>query len=120
MYIKNWIVKPTPDTTVIKHLMEVLGIDEILALLLAQRTVNDFDSAKMFFRPAYEHLYSPLLMKDMQRAIDRISHAVRHRENILVYGDYDVDGTTAIVKIYWCMAIMTWTVRRRLQWYTLF
>ena len=80
--------------------MEVLGVDGILATLLAQREVRDFESAKVFFRPAYEHLHSPFLMKDMQRAVDRISHAIRHRENIMVYGDYDVDGTTSVAMVY--------------------
>jgi len=100
MYDKNWIIKPTPDATVVEHLMEVLGVDAIIAMLLVQREVRDFESAKAFFRPAYEYLHSPFLMKDMQRAVDRIDHAIRHRENILVYGDYDVDGTTAVAMVY--------------------
>ncbi len=100
MYSKNWIVKPTPDTTVVQHLMDVLSVDNILAVLLAQRGIKDFESAKVFFRPAYEYLYSPFLMKDMQRAVDRINHAIRNRENIMVYGDYDVDGTTSVAMVY--------------------
>ncbi|MDR1172998.1 MAG: single-stranded-DNA-specific exonuclease RecJ [Bacteroidales bacterium] len=100
MYSKNWIVKPMPDTAVVKHLMEILGVDGILAALLAQRGIRDYNSAKAFFRPAYEHLHSPFLMKDMQRAVDRIDHAIRHRENIMVYGDYDVDGTTSVAMVY--------------------
>jgi len=100
MYYKNWITKPTPDTTVIKHLMEVLGIDAILATLLAQRGIEDFDRAKTYFRPAYENLHPPYLMKDMQRAVDRIDFAIRNRENIMVYGDYDVDGTTSVAMVY--------------------
>jgi len=100
MYHKNWIVKPTPDTDVVEHLMEVLGVDRVLATLLAQREVCDFESARTFFRPAYEHLHSPFLMKDMQRAVDRICYAIRNREKILVYGDYDVDGTTSVAMVY--------------------
>ncbi len=100
MYHKNWIVKPTPDTTLVQHLTEVLGVDVILAGLLIQRAIADFDSAKAFFRPSYEHLHSPFLMKDMQRAVDRINHAIRHRERIMVYGDYDVDGTTSVAMVY--------------------
>ena len=84
----------------IEHLKEVLGIDGILAMLLAQRRIRDFESAKVFFRPAFEHLHDPFLMKDMQRAVDRIGHAIRHRENIMVYGDYDVDGTTSVAMVY--------------------
>jgi single-stranded-DNA-specific exonuclease len=80
--------------------MEVLGVDGLLAVLLAQRGIRDYDSAKAFFRPAHEHLYSPFLMKDMQRAVDRLGHAIRHRENIMVYGDYDVDGTTSVAMVY--------------------
>ena len=100
MFIKNWIVKPAPDTAVVEHIMEVLGIDGILATLLAQREIKDFEGARIFFRPAYEHLHSPFMMKDMQRAIDRIGHAIRNREKIMVYGDYDVDGTTAVAMVY--------------------
>ncbi len=100
MYSKNWILKPTPDATVIQRLTEALGIDSILAVLLAQRGIKDFEGAKAFFRPTYEHLHPPFLMKDMKRAIDRINHAIRNREKIMVYGDYDVDGTTAVAMVY--------------------
>ena len=100
MYSKNWIVKPAPDVTVVEHLKDVLGVDGILAVLLAQRGIKDFESARVFFRPSYEHLHDPFLMKDMQRAVDRIDHAIRHRENIMVYGDYDVDGTTSVAMVY--------------------
>ena len=89
-----------PDASVIEHLIEVLGIDGILAALLAQRGIEDFESAKAFFRPTFEHLHSPFLMKDMQRAIDRIDYAIRNREKIMVYGDYDVDGTTSVAMVY--------------------
>ena len=94
------MAKPTPDATVVEHLKEVLGVDGILAVLLAQRGIRDFESARVFFRPAYEHLHDPFLMKDMQRAVDRIGHAIRHREKIMVYGDYDVDGTTSVAMVY--------------------
>ena len=100
MYSKNWIVKPVPDIDVIEHIKESLGIDGILSLLLAQRGIKDFETARKFFRPAYEHLHSPFLMKDMQRAIDRIDYAINHREKIMIYGDYDVDGTTAVAMVY--------------------
>jgi len=100
MYSKNWIIKSAPNITVAEHLREILGVDSILATLLAQRGVHDFESAKAFFRPAFEHLHDPFLMKDMQRAVDRIIHAIRYRENIMVYGDYDVDGTTSVAMVY--------------------
>ena len=100
MYSKKWMVKPTPDATVIEHLKEVLGVDGLLSVLLVQRGIKDFENAKIFFRPAYEHLHDPFLMKDMQRATDRIIHAIRNRENIMIYGDYDVDGTTSVAMVY--------------------
>jgi len=100
MYSKNWIVKPTPDEGVIEHLTEILGTDRILSLLLAQREITDFEGAKAFFRPAYERLHSPFLMKGMQCAIDRIDYAINNREKILIYGDYDVDGTTSVAMVY--------------------
>jgi len=62
--------------------------------------VNTFDQAKAFFRPALSDLHDPFLMKDMSQAIDRIEHAIRENQKILVYGDYDVDGTTAVALVY--------------------
>jgi single-stranded-DNA-specific exonuclease len=100
MYNKNWVIKPLPDISIRQHLSEVLGVNDILAVLLAQRNVTDFESARMFFRPEYAMLHSPFLMKDMNRAVDRISHAIRNRERIMVYGDYDVDGTTSVAMVY--------------------
>jgi single-stranded-DNA-specific exonuclease len=100
MYDKKWIIKPKPDYNKVQHLMDVLGVDGILAGLLVQREITGFDAARDFFRPAYEKLHSPFLMKDMQRAIDRLQHAMRNRENIMVYGDYDVDGTTSVAMVY--------------------
>lgn len=100
MYEKKWIVKPEPDIAKVQHLTDVLGVDGILAGLLVQRGITDFDAARIFFRPAYENLHSPFLMKDMQRAIDRLGHAIRNREMIMVYGDYDVDGTTSVAMVY--------------------
>jgi len=100
MNTKKWMVKPAPASEAVQRLTDALGVDRILAVLLAQRGIADFDSAKAFFRPAYEHLHSPFLMKDMQRAVDRIGYAVRNREKIMVYGDYDVDGTTSVAMVY--------------------
>ncbi|MDR2039790.1 MAG: single-stranded-DNA-specific exonuclease RecJ [Bacteroidales bacterium] len=100
MYSKNWIIKTIPDESVVQHLVDVLGIDHTLAILLAQRGITDYENAKAFFRPSYDQLHSPFLMKDMQRAVDRINHAIRNRERIMVYGDYDVDGTTSVAMVY--------------------
>jgi len=80
--------------------MEKLGIDKNLATLLVQRGVTTFDEAKTFFRPTLESLHDPFLMKDMDKAVDRIEKAIANKEKVLVYGDYDVDGTTAVAVVY--------------------
>jgi single-stranded-DNA-specific exonuclease len=77
-----------------------LGIDKILANMLVQRGITDFDGAKKFFRPSLADLHDPFLMKDMDKAIARIEKAIKNNEKILVYGDYDVDGTTAVSLVY--------------------
>ncbi|MCQ2317744.1 MAG: single-stranded-DNA-specific exonuclease RecJ [Bacteroidales bacterium] len=79
---------------------DALGIDEILASLLVQRGITTFDEAKDFFRPSLSHLHDPFLMKDMDKAVDRLQLAMQNGEKILIYGDYDVDGTTAVALIY--------------------
>ena len=89
-----------PDSDAVKHLSDVLRVDEILAILLVQRGIKNLEEAQNFFRPAYDLLHSPMLMKDMQRAVDRIDHAIKNREKIMVYGDYDVDGTTSVAMVY--------------------
>lgn len=80
--------------------MEKLGIDKNLATLLVQRGVTTFDEAKTFFRPSLDSLHDPFLMKDMDKAVERIEQAIKNKEKILVYGDYDVDGTTAVALVY--------------------
>jgi len=92
----RWTQKPKPSESVTKHLAEVLGTSNIIASLLAQRGIVDFDQAKNFFRPQISDLHSPFLMKDMDLAVARIEKAIEGKETILVYGDYDVDGTTAV------------------------
>ena len=92
----RWTLKPKPSETVIDHLKKELGIDAIVATLLAQRGIETFDQAKQFFRPQLSDLHNPFLMKDMDKAVDRIELAIANEENILVYGDYDVDGTTSV------------------------
>lgn len=83
-----------------EHLQKALGIHPILCNILAQRTINTFDKAKDYFRPQLLHLHDPWLMRDMDKAVTRIQHAFNHKEKILVYGDYDVDGTTAVACMY--------------------
>ncbi|MDR3226872.1 MAG: single-stranded-DNA-specific exonuclease RecJ [Prevotellaceae bacterium] len=77
-----------------------LGVDTTLARLLVQRGIYTFDDAKFFFRPQLENLHNPFLMKDMQCAVNRINQAIANNEHIMVYGDYDVDGTTAVALVY--------------------
>ena len=97
---KRWILREDYDKEVVKKLAEELGVDEIIATLLVERGVTTFEEARHFFRPGLDQLHDPFLMKDMHRAIARINEAVRHRERILVYGDYDVDGTSAVALVY--------------------
>lgn len=84
----------------VQNLQKDLGVDALIAQLLVLRGVTDFDQAKRFFRPSLSDLHSPFLMKDMDIAVDRILQAIRQDENIMVYGDYDVDGTTAVSLVY--------------------
>jgi len=97
---KRWVFKPKADQTDIDHLQEVLNIEPLLANLLAQRGIKSFQQAKMFFRPTLERLYDPFRMKDMNRAIERIEKAIQNNQHILIYGDYDVDGTTSVALVY--------------------
>ena len=96
---KRWnILKANPAT--VAALQEQLKISPILCELLVQRGIVDFDAAKKFFRTQIEHLHSPWLMKDMKKAVERIQTAFEKEEKILVYGDYDVDGTTSVATLY--------------------
>lgn len=96
---KKWKVRPA-DQTVVARLKDQLNIHKILCTLLVQRGVDSYDAAKAYFRPSLDDLHSPWLMKDMQKAVDRITEAFSRGEKILVYGDYDVDGTTAVGCVY--------------------
>ena len=97
---KKWVVKEKGDTAVVKQLAVALGVSESLANLMVQRNIYSADEAKTFFNPSLDYLHDPFLMKDMNIAVDRISTAVKKNEKILVYGDYDVDGTTAVALMY--------------------
>jgi len=97
---KRWNIKESGDEYKIKHLSEVLNIDRFLSNLLVQRGIETFDEAKAFFRPNYDHLFDPFLMKDMDKAIDRLETAIEHNEKVYIYGDYDVDGTTSVALVY--------------------
>jgi single-stranded-DNA-specific exonuclease len=92
----RWNLKPEPDSLKVNELSNALGIEKPLAKLLVQRGIQNFDEAKAFFRPDIEKLHDPFLMKDMDKAVLRIEEAISNQENIMVYGDYDVDGTTSV------------------------
>lgn len=96
----RWILAQDVDTQLVKSLSESLGIDENLAVLLIQRGITNYEEAKNFFRPSLSQLHDPFLMKDMDKAVDRLQRAMNDGEKILIYGDYDVDGTTAVALIY--------------------
>jgi single-stranded-DNA-specific exonuclease len=92
----RWTIKPKPSEEKVKVLADVLNVEEFVATLLVQRGIETFDQARQFFRPTLEDLHNPYLMKDMDKAVERIELAIENGENILVFGDYDVDGTTAV------------------------
>lgn len=92
----RWTLKPKPPQETVTALAKALNVEEFVATLLVQRGITTFEEAKAFFRPSLEHLHDPYLMKDMDKAIARIEKAIEENENILVFGDYDVDGTTAV------------------------
>ena len=97
---KRWVVKPQGDPEKVREIAKELTIDNSLANLLVQRGVHTLMEAKTFFRPSLSDLHDPFLMKDMYKAIARITHAIVNKERILVYGDYDVDGTSAVALVY--------------------
>lgn len=92
----HWNIKDTPNKETITHLIDCLGIDAVVAQLLAQRNITSFESAKAFFRPHIGQLHDPFLMQDMETAVSRLQQAIDQKETVMVYGDYDVDGTTSV------------------------
>lgn len=97
---KRWVWADEPDKEQVAHVEGVLGVSALLAKLLVQCGVRSFDEAHAFFRPDLNHLHDPFLMKDMDKAINRIVSAISAQEKVLIYGDYDVDGTTAVSLVY--------------------
>ncbi len=97
---KRWIYKPIPDQEQIDELGKSLNINAHLTAILLQRGINTYDKAKKFFRPSLSDLHDPFLMKDMDLAVERMKLAIDRKEKILVYGDYDVDGTTSVSLVY--------------------
>ncbi len=96
----QWKYKPEPDSEIVKRLQNELDIPEKNAVLLAQRSITNFEEARRFFRPNLADLHDPFLMKGMDIAVNRLEKAFQNNEKILVYGDYDVDGTTAVSIVY--------------------
>jgi len=96
----RWTFRKNSPEEKINELEKNLSVTKIIAQLLVQRGVDSFEKARTFFRPSLKDLHNPYLMKDMDRAIQRIEKAIQNNENILIYGDYDVDGTTAVSLMY--------------------
>ena len=92
----RWTLKEKPEKEKVKKLAQDLQVDKTLASILCQRNIETFEEAKKFFRPSLEDIHDPFLLKDMDLAVERIETAIANNENILVFGDYDVDGTTAV------------------------
>jgi single-stranded-DNA-specific exonuclease len=97
---KRWTPKIEPDKNVVEELSKAINLNKVLSGILVQRGIKSFDEAKKFFRPQLSDLHSPFLMKGMKEAIERINVAIDHQQKILIYGDYDVDGTTAVSTVY--------------------
>ena len=97
---KRWVYIPEAPADVVENLVQSLKISPTLASILCQRNICTYEEAKHFFRPSLSDLHDPFLMKDMDRAVDRINEALHRNEKILVYGDYDVDGTTSVALMY--------------------
>ena len=92
----NWVIKENNDNESVKRLSNELNISPILSSMLVNRRVKTFDEAKKFFRPNFEMLHDPFLMKDMSLAVERIQKAIQKNESIMIFGDYDVDGTSSV------------------------
>jgi single-stranded-DNA-specific exonuclease len=97
---KRWLVKTPVESTTLEEFRSTLKVDRIVAELLMQRGISSFEEAETFFRPKLDQLHDPFLMKDLKKAVDRVNLAIANGEKILLFGDYDVDGTTAVALLY--------------------
>ncbi|MBQ8704210.1 MAG: DHH family phosphoesterase [Bacteroidales bacterium] len=97
---KRWNLRQDYDLETVENLAASLGVDRIIATLLVERGVGTFEEARRFFRPGLDQIHDPFVMKGMRQAIDRINQAIASRQRIMVYGDYDVDGTSAVALVY--------------------
>jgi len=98
--VHKWFIKPTPSPTEIENLCKAINVNNTLGSMLLQRGINTFDQAKAFFRPQLTDMHNPFLMKDMDKAVARLQKAITNHESIIIFGDYDVDGTTAVALFY--------------------
>src|SRR5687768_9206629 len=96
---KRWRILQT-DEEKVRSLQQSLGVSAVICKILVQRGISTFDEAKKYFRPSLSDLHNPWLMKDMRIAVNRIIDAITRKEKILVFGDYDVDGTTSVAMMY--------------------
>lgn len=97
---KRWLVKTPVESTTVEEFRSTLKVDPIVAELLLQRNIQTYEAAESFFRPKLSQLHDPFLMKDLKEAVDRVNLAIENEEKILLFGDYDVDGTTAVALLY--------------------
>lgn len=110
---KKWEAKKSPNPEIVKSLKEALNVKEWLAILIAQRGITTFDEAKNYFNPTHQKTHDPFLMKGMDKVASRLENAINSKENILIYGDYDVDGTTSVALVYRYLKSLT----SNLFWY---
>ncbi len=108
----RWDLKARADDSIIDHLKEVLNLETKIAEILAMKGVETFDDARNFFRPKLDNLYDPFLMKDMQIAVYRVIKAIQEKQRFMIYGDYDVDGTTSVSMMYMFISSLTSNVTR--------
>ncbi|QMU31236.1 single-stranded-DNA-specific exonuclease RecJ [Adhaeribacter radiodurans] len=97
---KRWVYKPVPDEVTVQRVSESLNISPTLASVLCQRNLCTFETAKAYFRPSLDDLHDPFLIRDMDKAVNRLNEAIHRNEKVLIYGDYDVDGTTSVALVY--------------------
>jgi len=97
---KRWVIKEPGNINIVNQLSKELNVNKHIANLLVQRGITTFEEARSFFRPKLADLHDPFLMKDMDKAVKRIEQAINNKEKVLIYGDYDVDGTTAVALVY--------------------
>src|SRR5690554_1979942 len=103
----KWLIKDAPNLTQVEAFKNEMNVSEVVAYMLVQRGITEFDAARAFFRGTLKELHDPFLMKDMDRAVDRINIALEEGQKIMIYGDYDVDGTTSVSLVYGYLSQLT-------------